>query len=398
MKIVILSIWYSDKMGYIENCLPKALAKLGHEVHVITSTAQVYYDEPNYDKIYKLYLGDRIQKEGTCELDGFMLHRLPFGTIQKKIYLKSIRKKLKEINPDIVQTFDAFSFLTLQGAYYKLFFKYKFFTANHIVASVFPLYKKDTSTLIHKISFYFTRTLPGKMISFITSRCYPATVDALEIAINFYGIPKNKAKLACLGVDTDYFHPSSLNAESLSEKVKRKDDLGFSGNELLCIYTGRFTEGKNPLCLAKAIDKLVELNEPFKAIFLGDGPQLNEIKSLKGCYIHKFVPYHELPDYYRIADIGIWPRQESTSMIDATACGLPIIISNLVKATERIEGNGLTYIENDVDDLVRVLMKMKDEEIRNRFSRFGVEKIREKYSWDIIAKDRVRDYQSFLNK
>ena len=131
MKIVILSVWFSDRMGYIENCLPKALARLGHDVHVLSSTAQVYYNEPNYDIIYKSFIGERIQPEGIYEIDGYTLHRLNFGTISNKIFIKNLKGKLKAINPDVVQAFDAFSFLTLQGAFNKLFLKYKFFTANH---------------------------------------------------------------------------------------------------------------------------------------------------------------------------------------------------------------------------------------------------------------------------
>ena len=121
MKIVILSVWFSDKMGYIENCLPKAMSKLGHEVHVISSTAQVYYNEPHFDAIYKSYLGESIQPAGISEMDGYTLHRVPFGTISGKIFLKGLSQKLKELRPDVVQAFDAFSFLTLQGAFLKQF-------------------------------------------------------------------------------------------------------------------------------------------------------------------------------------------------------------------------------------------------------------------------------------
>ncbi len=167
---------------------------------------------------------------------------------------------------------------------------------------------------------------------------------------------------------------------------------------MLCIYTGRFTPGKGPLVLAKAIDALVSRGEPFEALFMGNGEQSEEIKKCKGCTIHAFVPYHELPKYYAIADIGVWPRQESTSMIDAAACGLPIIISDKVQAKERVEDNGLTYIENDVDDLVRVLLKMKDAGLRKKLSETGIKKIQEHFSWDLIASGRVRDYVLFINK
>ena len=387
MKIVFLSVWFSDRMGYIENCLPKALAKLGNEVHVISSTAQVYYNEPNYDAIYKPYLGDRIQAEGSSSVDGFTLHRLPFGTIQGKIYIKKLGKKIKEIDPDVVQSLDAFSFLSFQGTYYKLFHGYKYFTANHIVASVFPLYQ--ASSIAKRFSFWVTRTIPGRAIALLTSRCYPATIDALHIAVNYYGVPLKKAKLAPLGVDTDIFSPNRIGC-------MKKEDFGIDSTDILCIYTGRFTEGKNPLLLAKAVEKLVADNQPFKALFVGDGPQKDEIKDCNGCFVHDFVPYHELPDFYYMADIGVWPRQESTSMLDATSCGLPIVISDKVQATERVDGNGLTYAENDVDDLVKSLMKLKDAEFRTLLSKHGIDKIMNNYSWLSIAQERMKDYDQFV--
>jgi len=392
MKIVILSNWFSERMGYIENCLPKSLAKLGHEVHVITSTAQVYYNSPDYSKVYEPFLGKNIQEEGIIQIDGYTIHRIPFRNIDNKVCFKKLGKKLKEIKPDVVQVFDAFSFTTLQAAYYKLVFGYKLFTANHTVASVFPLFQKGKGTLLHKFMFFITRTIPGKMISWVTSLSFPATIDALDIAVKYYGIPKRKVKLASLGVDTDFFCP----ADGTIDKEKLRTELGFKKEDILCIYTGRFTEGKNPLCLAKAIDKLNSQGEPFKALFMGNGPQLEEISKLKGCTVHKFVQYHELPKYYQVADIGAWPCQESTSMIDAAACGLPIVISNKVQAKERVEGNGLTYIENDSDDLANVLLKLKDEQLRKSLGNHGIQKIQNNFSWDKIAKERIEDYKLFV--
>lgn len=398
MKIAFISVWYSNNMGYIENCLPKAMASLGHEVHIISSTAQVYYNDPDYDNIYKPYLGDNIVNEGIELIDGFTLHRLPFKTIKNKIYLKKLKKKLKEIKPDVVQVFDCFSFLTLQAAFYKMIFKYKFFTANHTVASVFPLIQKKNPKLTERLKFFLTRTIPGKIISWLTSRCYPATIDALEISVKYYGISKKKNKLLCLGVDTDFFKPTESFKTSISEKSIERKKFGVIDNEILCIYTGRFTEGKNPLCLAKAIELLIKKGESYKALFMGDGPQMTEISKRKGCFVHKFVPYHELPLYYNIADIGVWPKQESTSMLDAAACGLPIVISNKVLAKERVEGNGLTYIENDELDLANVLLQMKDKTLREELGKAGIKKINENFSWNKLAKDRIEDYKIFIKK
>ena len=57
LKIAIVSGFYSEGMGYSENCLSKALAKLGHDVHVVTSTYNVYGSEPLYDADYREFLG-----------------------------------------------------------------------------------------------------------------------------------------------------------------------------------------------------------------------------------------------------------------------------------------------------------------------------------------------------
>ena len=60
MKIAVITSWFSESMGYSENFFPKALAALGHDVHVISSTAQVYFNSPMYEKTYRKHLGPAI--------------------------------------------------------------------------------------------------------------------------------------------------------------------------------------------------------------------------------------------------------------------------------------------------------------------------------------------------
>ena len=103
--------------------------------------------------------------------------------------------------------------------------------------------------------------------------------------------------------------------------------------------------------------------------------------------------YKELAKYYRAVDIGVWPKQESTSVLDATSCGLPVIISDKVLAIERKEGNGLTYIENDSDDMKKVLLMLESKEYRNELGKLGVAKIFNNQRWLDIAKRRLLDYK-----
>jgi hypothetical protein len=47
-------------------------------------------------------------------------------------------------------------------------------------------------------------------------------------------------------------------------------------------------------------------------------------------------------------------------------------------------------------DLASNLKKMIDPAIRREMSKLGIKKIYEKFSWEIIARQRMADYESFL--
>lgn len=126
--------------------------------------------------------------------------------------------------------------------------------------------------------------------------------------------------------------------------------MGYNDDEIVCLYTGRFTESKGPLILAQAVNYLQEMgHSKFKGLFVGQGDKeyQNMIKNTKGCTIHPFVEVNELPKFYKSLDIGVWPLQESTSQLDAAACGMPIIINEKVEDNLRTEGNGLRYRDRD---------------------------------------------------
>ena len=116
MKIAVITSWFSESMGYSENFFPKALAALGHDVHVISSTAQVYYNSPMYEKTYRKHLGPAITQPCVKPLDGFTLQRL---------------------QPDVVQVVNLIDEpTTFDAALYARSVGKKIFTESHLHASV----------------------------------------------------------------------------------------------------------------------------------------------------------------------------------------------------------------------------------------------------------------------
>lgn len=392
MKIVYVNPFFTDGMGYIENCLPKAMAKRGHEVHIITSTGKVYFNDPIYKRTYEKFFGPPIELAGTYQLAGnVILHRLNFISILNTQYFKKLNEVLNEVKPDVVHMWDVINPNALQFFYFSKRLKYTVYTGNHYVLSVLQVHKVWNSWFsLLKYKWLFLKVIPGKLLQGFYKRCYAATTDAKFVAVKYMGVPPEKCYVTPLGVDTDIFQP-----ERDPSKIENyRSAYGFTGSDFILLYTGRFAEGKNPLVLAKAIDMLQRNGyETIKGLFVGSGDQMEEISSCKGCHVVDFVPYFELYKFYQIADIGVWPAQESTSMLDAAATGIPIIVNNTIHAKERYEGNGLTYELGSSEDMIKQILKLyNDPDLRASLGNEGKRKMQELYSWDKIAKEREEDY------
>jgi glycosyltransferase involved in cell wall biosynthesis len=391
MRIVVVSDWYAEKMGYSENMLPKAMARLGAEVHLVTSNLQPAF--PNYES-YESFIGPRLQPIGAKHINGFTLHRLPHGLQRPGIYIKRFHKTLEKIQPDIVQCLMIHSLCTYQSIISKFLLNYKLFLEEHTHWSVF----EPPKSIKAKLSFMVLKVI-GKTISANSEWCYAISSDVARIAVNYFGYSQRKVKICSLGVDTDLFAPIENEVQIQQRRAFRKR-LGFDESDIVCVYSGRFHSGKNPLCLAQAIKLLRKEDERFKGLFIGSGTpsEVEAIKQHQGCVIHPFVEHSGLVDFYRAADIGVWPKQESTSQLDLAACGLPIILSNRVETRERVDGNGLVYEEDDPEDLARQIRILSDSHLRDRMGKIGSQKMRDHFSWSSIAKQRLQDYDAALQR
>ncbi len=399
MRIVILSHNFTKNMGYIEGCLGKSLARLGHEVHVVVPCLQHYYNYPGYSEVYEPFIGPAIQPCGTETIDGFTLHRLPHQIVMGHARAVGVAKLLFQLRPDIVQTTAIASWLPLEAALLSRILGFKLFTGAHQSScSLAPELWNGTSTKA-RLKSYLKRGLPGQFVSLFASQCYAVTPDSAEVAQRFYGVPQDKCVVGSLGTDTELFFPANDDVHA-AERRDLRERLGISPSELVAIYTGRLTEAKNALCLAKAVARQRRAGKPWRALFVGDGPQKDQIESQDGSVLHPFVPYSELPPHYRAADVAVWPAQITTSTLDATASGLPIVMcaETMTVAPERIEGNGMTYTENDEEDLARVLTELSCEDVRERLGRCGVDKVQRDYSWSVIAQQRVERYARALSQ
>jgi glycosyltransferase involved in cell wall biosynthesis len=180
------------------------------------------------------------------------------------------------------------------------------------------------------------------------------------------------------GVNIERFHPEK------AEKTKGKKKLSVSNKQSkeITLFCSRTWEPIYRVdVLAKAFVKVASLNPDVNLILLGGGSQGANIRRIlmNGGVMDRVhfggqVGQRDLPRWYHMADIYISPSHvdgSSISLLEALACGMPCLVSDIPGNKEWVEDgvNGWTFRDGDVDDLAeKILLAIKS---RRSFGRIG---------------------------
>ena len=172
---------------------------------------------------------------------------------------------------------------------------------------------------------------------------------------------------------------------------------------------GRLIPRKGFQFLIRALPKIVEdAAHDFEIEVVGDGPYQAELLRLSedlgvASYINftGSVPYAELPEKYRAADVFILPSLAEGMplvVLEAMGTGLPIVASRVQGIDELVveDVNGALFDAGDVDGLARALVKLIDAaEGRIEMGKASVKRV-EPYDWKHIADAYLALYADIL--
>lgn len=393
MRVTLVSPTFQRGMGYMNTMLPKYLVKCGAEVHFVTSDLPHYHYSSTSPQSYVGFDGAAPAPAGSSySIDGYTVHTLKSQLVAGQPRIQGLSQKLAELRPQAVQIFGCNGWLPLEAALCRSALSFRLFTSAHTTRSVFRL-ARTSHPFLHLEYFgnFIGRRIPGAIVHRVVDCCIAATDDCADVARRFFGVPSSKLRVIPLGVDTEIFFPVGGEL-AVSRRQELRSLLGVSDDDCLAIYTGQFTEAKNPFLLSEAVANMRANGQRIMGLFIGGGEQRARISESDGSITLPFKPVAELGDYYRAADIGVWPTQESTSMLDASACGLPIIVNHTLVARERINGNGLTYELNNLESLIEQLTALLDPRRRLSLGNNGAQRIRTDFSWQRMAELRLALY------
>lgn len=209
--------------------------------------------------------------------------------------------------------------------------------------------------------------------------------------------------------------PNGVDIELFQTKYKEfeikllRDNLGIK-DEYVILTTSRLVYKNGVDILIKALAKLKETRPNIKLLIIGDGPELNDLKSkTKNLKIENEVifigqiPQKDLPIYFRVSDVFVRASRSEglgNSFLEAMAAEVPVIgtpVGGIIDFL--INGHtGLLSNPEDSDNLAeKIDYILNHQEIRKTVIKNGLALVEKNYSWDIVSQKMERIFNELKN-
>ncbi len=215
------------------------------------------------------------------------------------------------------------------------------------------------------------------------------------------GFPAAQGRVLNLAVDLDAFKPLSDD-----EKAATRKELGLGG--LVIGFVGRLAKDKGLDVLMSALERLPK-DRSWSLLLLGSGDYREKVMSwaeqngFRDRVKVMLVKHAEMPRFVGSMDMMVapsqtmknWREQFGRMLIEAFACGVPVIGSDSGEIPFVIADAGKVVPEADVGEWARAIGELLDDaDARADLKRRGLERAH-KYSVASIAA-QYRDYYRWL--
>jgi glycosyltransferase involved in cell wall biosynthesis len=194
------------------------------------------------------------------------------------------------------------------------------------------------------------------------------------------------------GVDTELFSPASA----------RLDELPRGRDSFRIGYAGRLVREKGLDVLLEAVGSLPA---PRSLVLSGEGPFLERMHRAPFVHWAGNVPRERLPAFYRGLDVLVlpshttarWKEQFGRVLVEAQACGIPVVGSSSGAIPEVIGDAGLVFPEGNAAYLAVALQRLRaDASLRRTLACKGLERACLHYGWNAIAAQMRQVYLSVV--
>lgn len=381
-RIVHVEDYFHPEMGYQLNFTAKYKGDI--DMHIISSSS------------LKLWSQDSLLTEETIakkdrefeQKYGIHIHRLPTMYAKKNGYnllMKGLVKKIYELKPDVLfvhamESFTAFSLL-MKAKLYRDFL---------VCSDTHTLYNQRQDNFVEKIYFPLFKLFAIRKLKKYNSPVFYTATENKEILIKDYGLKSDKVFPYLIGTDDKIFFPDKKTGENL------RNDLGIDKKKKIILYAGKFNLPKSPHLIMEALKRVEDLMPDTVLVMLGGKNKdyydkyFSTLVSIKNVQILILdaVNTSELNAYYNMADLVVFPKENTLSALDCQLSGTPVVMEDDQTNRERLQKGGQTYKPNDLSHLGSVIVELlQNEALCNKLSHEGQKFISSNYSYQLIIQD-----------
>lgn len=169
--------------------------------------------------------------------------------------------------------------------------------------------------------------------------------------------------------------PNAIDSTLFFKKKNQpfKQSLGIADDDFVVISVGAFIHRKGTKRLSNVIDSIN--NKHLKSIFIGKG---KEEPTCKGIVFKGSVSHEKICHYLNAADVFVLPTLHEgccNAIVEAMACGLPIISSNLSFNKDILNGNNSILVDplNEAEIANAITLLMKNHTYLHKLSAGAIE-------------------------
>jgi glycosyltransferase involved in cell wall biosynthesis len=224
--------------------------------------------------------------------------------------------------------------------------------------------------------------------------------DIRRELIQYGNIPTHKIHYIPNSVDTSLFHPVNT-----AEKLEIRKNLGLPEKALLVVFTGRLVSYKGLFTLLKSWEQICKEHTNVALLLVGGGSldiyncedELKDYvqrKKLQDC-VYFMGEVQNVTIYLQAADIFVFPTEKEAfgiSLIEAMACGLPVISTDVGGLKDIIidEWNGLKIQPGEVHQLNHAIKALLDDSsLTQKIGRNALETTRKSYSIETVLQQYI---------
>jgi glycosyltransferase involved in cell wall biosynthesis len=228
-------------------------------------------------------------------------------------------------------------------------------------------------------------------------------VDSLlspEFSASGYGFKPHR--VIPLGVDLSAFRSDAVAKTQIRVRLGWKTE-----GPPVVGYLGRFVPEKGVGFLTRVLDRL---STPWRALFVGAGPMEAALRRwARSCQssvrVVTGIPHDGVPNYLNAMDLLCAPSQTSVRwreqfgrmLIEAFACGVPVIASDSGEIPHVVGDAGIILSEHDECAWIEKLGELiENPDLRAELSRRGLERARTRYSWPNVARQHLEFFDQLL--